>query len=306
MDINYKAGRVNLPLLNICVVTGNNLVVQIGLVFLSGELESDYEWALYQFHEVMEEGIQEPAVVVTDRETTLMKPLDRMFPNTAHLLCRWHVNINVLAKCKKFFPGPVRGADGVYRRHEEFKEFLKQWNSILLADTEISLDTSKQGTSADKLTQCQPSKDKFPPTTPSDNRLFVRLPQEHEWRKLSPAGNREVMAKKSSIPPSIIGKIKPVHTGFALSLSGKEAREDMCRATTKCRDCGGPYRSESRRCLARPTCAGTPSKESMKIDRQVGEREYQAVLHAKAAEINKVDPTINQVSDNITASPTEI
>ncbi|KHJ32274.1 putative eka-like protein [Erysiphe necator] len=29
----------------------------------------------------------------------------------------------------------------------------------------------------------------------SDKRLFVRFPQEHEWRKLSPAGIREVVVK---------------------------------------------------------------------------------------------------------------
>ncbi|KHJ30752.1 putative eka-like protein [Erysiphe necator] len=55
-------------------------------------------------------------------------------------------------------------------------------------------------------------------------------------------------------------------------------------ATTKWRYCGGPHRSDSRRCLARPTRSGAPTKEQMKTYRQAGEREYQAILRAKAAE----------------------
>ncbi|KHJ33125.1 putative eka-like protein [Erysiphe necator] len=60
--------------------------------------------------------------------------------------------------------------------------------------------------------------------------------------------------------------------------------EDISMATTKCRNCRGPHRSDSRRCLARPTRLGTPTKEQMKTYRQAGEREFQAVLRARAAE----------------------
>lgn len=290
-----------------------------------------------------------------------------------------------------------------------------------------------------------------------DNRLFVRIPVEHEWRKLSPAGLREVIVKKLSISPSLIGKIKPVHSGFALSPCNNEAREailaaanglfmtgarldqatnwipviiptvpmsirkehaevevsssmlieevervcsirpahvklyggikaeaphrtwmafftklpragfrvfdesgiarqfkkqkplefckrcnghhpekncsrapscgncgstnhteDLCRAATKCRNCGGPHRSDSRRCLARPTRSGAPTKEQMKTYRQAGEREYQAILRAKAAEesvapVEKLNADLpsSQISDvdvdidNIPASSVE-
>ncbi|POS84556.1 hypothetical protein EPUL_004152 [Erysiphe pulchra] len=319
----------------------------------------------------------------------------------------------------------------------------------------ISLNTSKQGTSAIKSIQHPSTKDKFSKTASSDKRLFIRLPQEHDCCKLYPAGIREVVVQKLSISPSLIGKIKPVHSGFALSPCSKEAREstlnagnglistgaklepstnwipiniptvprsihkvqgqievsssmltdeiervcsirqdhvklygrnkeeaphrtwiayfakaprsgfrvfdksgnarifkrkqplefckrcnghhptkncsrapsrgncgstnhleDVCMATTKCRNCGGPHRSESRRCLARPNRAGAPTKEQIKKFRQTGEREYQAVLQAKAAEksaasaeINNLDLTRSQDPDNIDnipASPIEI
>ncbi|POS82457.1 hypothetical protein EPUL_005236, partial [Erysiphe pulchra] len=37
-----------------------------------------------------------------------------------------------------------------------------------------------------------------------DKRLFIRLPENHEWRKLSPAGIREIVVKKLSISPTSI------------------------------------------------------------------------------------------------------
>ncbi|KAI0992422.1 hypothetical protein K3495_g15763, partial [Podosphaera aphanis] len=261
------------------------------------------------------------------------------------------------------------------------------------------------------------------PTKFEDKRLFLRLPLEHDWRKLSPAGIREVVVKKMAISPAHIGLIKPIRSGFALSPSNPNAREallqaanglfltgaklvpaenlvplliptvpafiytdkgrvvvthemlsdeiervssvrpttvklfgsvnndaphrtwlglfskaprpgfrvfdesglakvfkkqdpidfckrcnghhstrncsrapscgncgstmhtqDACQALTRCRNCGGPHRSDSHRCLARPTRTGPPTKEQLKIFRQAGDREYQAVVRAKAAE----------------------
>ncbi|POS86016.1 hypothetical protein EPUL_001592 [Erysiphe pulchra] len=84
----------------------------------------------------------------------------------------------------------------------------------------VSIDTIK-----DKSKIASPSnKDS------SDKRLFIRLPLDHEWRKLALAGIREVIVKKLSISPSLIGRIKPVQSGFALSPCSSEARENMLKA----------------------------------------------------------------------------
>lgn len=73
-------------------------------------------------------------------------------------------------------------------------------------------------------------KDKSGITSPStiessDKRLLIRLPLDHDRCKLPPAGILEVIVKKLSISPSLIGKTKPVHSGFALSSCSSEARE---------------------------------------------------------------------------------
>ncbi|KHJ33235.1 putative eka-like protein [Erysiphe necator] len=76
--------------------------------------------------------------------------------------------------------------------------------------------------------------------------------------------------------------------------------KDNCLAATKCRNCGGPHRSDSRKCLARPTRSGAPTKEQMGIYRQAGDREYQAVLRARAAEENAV--SIENMNAELTSS----
>jgi transposase-like protein len=125
-----------MPLLNICAITGNNMVIQVGLVFLSSEKEADYIWATTYLRELMAENtIKEPYAIVTDRELALIRALKAQFPNSQHLLCRWHVNMNVLAKTRQFFPAPTR-VEGRIIRHPRFQEFLSSWNSLLASSTE--------------------------------------------------------------------------------------------------------------------------------------------------------------------------
>jgi hypothetical protein len=107
------------------------------MAFLSEETEKSYKWVLSQFQVMMyQHQIQQPLAIVTDRELALMKAIDALFPNTQHFLCRWHVNMNILAKTKKYFPGPIKGKDGTWRRHPKFKEFLQACVDLFNSESE--------------------------------------------------------------------------------------------------------------------------------------------------------------------------
>ncbi|KAI6245454.1 hypothetical protein HI914_06680 [Erysiphe necator] len=67
----------------------------------------------------------------------------------------------------------------------------------------------------------------------NNERLFIRLKNEHEWRKLSSAGIREIIVNKSYISPSAIGTINPVRSGFALSPCTNEGQEELLNAVTR-------------------------------------------------------------------------
>ena len=64
----------------------------------------------------------------------------------------------------------------------------------------------------------------------ADKRIFLRLPQEHEWRKLSPSGIREVAVRHLEVSPSAFGRIKSVRTSFALSPCNDATREETLKA----------------------------------------------------------------------------
>jgi hypothetical protein len=139
MDCTYKTNRFRMPLLNICAVIGNKKTIQIALCFLSGEKEVSYEWAMKCLWELMEKmGIACPVLIVTDRETALMKALDQVFLESTHLLCTWHVNMNILANCRKHFPKDQPGptANSLDIADPKWAAFLKDWASLLNAGTE--------------------------------------------------------------------------------------------------------------------------------------------------------------------------
>ena len=96
-------------LLNICAVTRNCKTIQVALCFLSSKKEADYDQAISKFNKVMAaHEIPKLDTWVTDQELTLINTLDYMFLNLDHLLCTWHVNMNILANCYKHFPADLQ------------------------------------------------------------------------------------------------------------------------------------------------------------------------------------------------------
>lgn len=328
---------------------------------------------------------------------------------------------------------------------------VRNGNKKARADTSISAAISLATSPSKSVSQkaIPQTANKVRISTHQDQRLFVRLPQDHDWRKLSPAGIREIVVKRLMISPASIGLIKPVRSGFALSPCSSAARntllqeagklistgarlepatnwapllipnipnaintlqgrqeitgelliqeiervtsvrpvaikrygthklgapctswmaffseappsgfrvfdesgratafkkqqslnfckrcqghhrskfcsrapscgncgstmhsQEACQSHTKCKNCGGAHRSDSHNCPTRPTRAGSPTKEQMKVFRQIGEREYQAVVRAKKAEASaaaaeKANETIAEKTSENTAMEVE-
>ncbi|POS84015.1 hypothetical protein EPUL_003912, partial [Erysiphe pulchra] len=99
-----------------------------------------------------------------------------------------------------------------------------------LPSTQPKKPTAQQ---AFKLAQNTNKNRKQPKQSSQDKRPFIRLPENHEWRKLSPAGIREIVVKELSISPTSIGLIKPVRTGFALSPCSNEAHDELLKAAVR-------------------------------------------------------------------------
>jgi MULE transposase domain len=116
-------------------MNGANKVIQVAVIFIRQERIIDYTWALQYLRDIMNENtILDPVSIITDRELALIRTIQTQFPNSQHLLCQWHVSMNILAKTKGFFPRPVV-ANGVSEYHPDFKEFLRSWHVLLASLT---------------------------------------------------------------------------------------------------------------------------------------------------------------------------
>nr|CCA26077.1 conserved hypothetical protein [Albugo laibachii Nc14] len=65
---------------------------------------------------------QKPRVLVSDNDLALLNAEKRVFPNATRLLCRWHINKNVVAKCEVHF------IDG-----DEWEEMIADWSALFYA-----------------------------------------------------------------------------------------------------------------------------------------------------------------------------
>ncbi|XP_028057844.1 PKS-NRPS hybrid synthetase CHGG_01239-like [Camellia sinensis] len=124
MDCTYKTNRYRLPLLEIVGVTSTHMTFSVTIAYLQTERVDNYAWALQTLRDLMDDSVL-PEVIVTDRELALMNAIDNTFPNARHLLCRWHINKNVLTKCKKMF-----------ETKEKWDKFNTAWNYLILSSTE--------------------------------------------------------------------------------------------------------------------------------------------------------------------------
>ncbi|KAH6789587.1 hypothetical protein C2S51_004593 [Perilla frutescens var. frutescens] len=123
MDCTYKTNRYRLPLFEIVGITLTNMTFSIACAYLESEKEDNYTWALTVLKGLMDQR-NLLNVIITDREIALINAIQTTFPNSHHFLCRWHINKNIAANCKKF------------RTKDKWDSFLSAWNMIVLADTE--------------------------------------------------------------------------------------------------------------------------------------------------------------------------
>ena len=126
MDCTYKTNKYRMPMLVIMGHTALGTSFYIGFAFLSSDEEEDFVWMLNQLKALYRHlGLQDPCVVVIDRDLALMNAIATVFTQTVILLCLWHINMNVLKHCKPAF-----------ETEEKWIEFYDAWGGIVRAPHE--------------------------------------------------------------------------------------------------------------------------------------------------------------------------
>nr|XP_011463603.1 PREDICTED: protein FAR1-RELATED SEQUENCE 2-like [Fragaria vesca subsp. vesca] len=125
MDCTYKTNRYRFPLFEIVGITCTKKTFNVAFVYMSKEAEDNYTWALSRLKIILGGNDSMPEVIVTDRELALMKAVHQVFPETRHILCKWHISKNVLKKCKASFATKAG-----------WEMFITDWNSLVDSLTE--------------------------------------------------------------------------------------------------------------------------------------------------------------------------
>ncbi|XP_038688571.1 uncharacterized protein LOC119987723 [Tripterygium wilfordii] len=102
LDCTYKTNKYRLPLLEIVGVTSTDKTFALAFCYMHSEKEENYEWALNCLKELFDEE-ELPGVFVMDRELALLNAVRQVFPLAKRMLCRVHIERNVLSKCIGFF-----------------------------------------------------------------------------------------------------------------------------------------------------------------------------------------------------------
>jgi hypothetical protein len=126
LDCTYKTNKYGMPLLDMVGVDAAQRSFCIAFAFLSGEAEDDYIWALERLKSLYQQcNASLPSIILTDRCLAVINAATTIFPSTTTLICIWHANKAVLARCQSTFS-----------QIEKWKEFYGFWHKIINSSTE--------------------------------------------------------------------------------------------------------------------------------------------------------------------------
>ncbi|KAL5134613.1 Protein FAR1-RELATED SEQUENCE 5 [Glycine soja] len=100
IDSTYKTNRYRLPLLDFVGMIPTGMTFSVGFPYLEGEHVNNIVWALERFRGLFLRRDRLPVVIVTNRDLALMNAVKTVFLECTNLLCRFHIDKNVKAKCK--------------------------------------------------------------------------------------------------------------------------------------------------------------------------------------------------------------
>ncbi|KAF5780219.1 putative OTU domain, MULE transposase domain, FHY3/FAR1 family [Helianthus annuus] len=107
-----------MPFIQIVGMTPTNKSFIIAHAVVSKERGDNFVWVLERVKAMLDECM-EPRVILTDRDLALMGACAKVFPDASRLLCRWHIQQNVMKHCKGAFTD------------DDWKTFLSFWGSLI-------------------------------------------------------------------------------------------------------------------------------------------------------------------------------
>ena len=125
MDITYKTNKYRLSMLEIVGMTSTECTFEVAFAYIESERKEKIYWVLEKLKGMfIKEGLF-PQVILTDRDLALMNAIENVFLNSVNLLCQFHIDKNVGAKCKKYISKDMQ------------KVVIKLWKDLVQSPNEV-------------------------------------------------------------------------------------------------------------------------------------------------------------------------
>ncbi|KAI3767342.1 hypothetical protein L2E82_17437 [Cichorium intybus] len=131
-DEDYETNKYRMIFVPFTAIDNHRKSVTIGAGLLSNETIESYTWLLEAF--LKAHGTQ-PKLVLTDQDPALIQAVERVFPESKHRLCMWHITQKLQ---KKVSPDFLKKTDFrkrfnklVWNVYLEPETFEKEWNILI-------------------------------------------------------------------------------------------------------------------------------------------------------------------------------
>ncbi len=126
MNCTYKINWYNMSLMIVSEQIALHINFYVDFDFMTHEETSDYFWMLQQLRIMyVDLKLLDLIVIIIDMKRELMNACESFFQDINHLLCLWHINKNVLTKCKfDFFS------------EESWNVFYLKWKLMMYSSSE--------------------------------------------------------------------------------------------------------------------------------------------------------------------------
>jgi hypothetical protein len=96
-DSTYLTNKYNMPFALFIGVNRHGQSIMLGCGFVRQGLASSYDWLFESFLIAMAGLV--PVNIITDQDVAMRKSTRKMFPNTMHQNCHWHIMQKAQLKC---------------------------------------------------------------------------------------------------------------------------------------------------------------------------------------------------------------
>ncbi|XP_077215679.1 protein FAR1-RELATED SEQUENCE 5-like [Tasmannia lanceolata] len=111
-DVTYKINRYRMPFAPFTGVNHHRQSTLLGCALLADETEETFIWLFEEWLKCMFD--QAPGCIITDMDIAMRNAIRRVFPNTRHRFCKWHIDRHLV--------------EHVPARRDETSEFTKDYN----------------------------------------------------------------------------------------------------------------------------------------------------------------------------------